>query len=997
MSGVKNKRDQNFEKQIPGCMGRMVNLFDFGPGVSGNRLLSDKAHRDGFLPSGNQEDLDRKVFAPNEDQTADVRRGYELRRSSKKSGGTPMKMLIAREMSTKTESKQKPPNVVAKLMGLDVLPGQQHNLTSQRSCSKVYSQNVLSPSHRAVKCCPQESGFEDKQMQFESHNFQDQEEYEDAYKSWDQSPNKNNYRENSLQIGKHKEQQSETKMDLVRQKFIQAKRLATDEKLRQSKEFQDALEVLSANKDLFLKFLQEPNSLFSQHLYELQSIPPSPQTNRITVLRPSKTTENVHYVGHERKGDKHMQKQSELVETHGWDKCRPSLNPLFTNQKDNTSSQPTRIVVLKPSPGKSHDIKTVGSSPTVSPRLHDNDDLYEELDDEEARSSREVAKEITRQMRESLGSNRREETVLSSVFSNGYVGDDSSFNRSENEYTGEGHLSDLDVMTPTSRHSWNYVHRFGSPVSSSFSRASYSPESSVCREAKKRLSERWALMSLNCSNQEQRQVRRSSSTLGEMLALFDAKKSCEGIQGAVGVSSRSCGGEQDLQEPTSHLPSGREKDEDGVNSPKNLLRSRSVPVSSAAYGSRLNIEIPDSQPEISRSDNPKELVKSKSAKSSFKGKVSSLFFSRNKKLNKEQPKASADFSLIDKHKCAVVETPGTAVKHSAGEMITKSPQSVPNNIPEGTQSPVLGRSFNKSSPFASDHLELKNGTFSHEALFSVGEPKMHESKESQDQPSPISVLDASFEDESSTPQFDETTNTDLQGSAACLKSNLIAKSPPIGSLARSLSYDEACLDTVISDPLNSASVSPEAEEREWLSFVQSLLSSVGLDSSDVSDAAFINWNSLETPLSPLLLDKFVNPKEDRELRHEAKRRQRRSNQKLIFDCVNAALVDIIGHGSNATPWTRFSSQGRISSSASVTVEEVWSRVKEWLSSQPKYSASESRDYSLFVESTVKQEVVGGRWAELLRTEVDGLGTDIESKMLDELVEEALFELTGCFC
>ncbi|KAK9087642.1 hypothetical protein Syun_030036 [Stephania yunnanensis] len=973
MSGVKNKRGPNFEKQIPGCMGRMVNLFDFGPGVSGNRLLSDKAYRDGFLPSGNQEDLDRKVLPPTEDQTADAGRGYELRRLSKKSGGTPMKMLIAREMSTKTESKQKPPNVVAKLMGLDILPGQQHNLTSQRSCSKVYSQNMLSPSHRAVKCWPQESGFEDKQMQFESHNFQEQQEYEDAYKGWDQSPNKNNYRDNSLQRGKHKEQQSDAKMDLVRQKFIQAKRLATDEKLRQSKEFQDALEVLSANKDLFLKFLQEPNSLFSQHLHDLQSIPSSPQTNRITVLRPSKTTENVHYVGHERKSDKHMQRQSELVKTNGRDKCKPSLSPLFTNQ-NNTSSQPTRIVVLKPSPGKSHDIKAVVSSPTASPRLHENGELYEELDDEEARSSREVAKEITRQMRESLGSNRREETVLSSVFSNGYVGDDSSFNRSENEYTGEDHLSDLDVMTPTSRHSWDYVHRFGSPFSSSFSRASYSPESSVCREAKKRLSERWALMSSNYSNQEQRQVRRSSSTLGEMLALFDAKKSCkEGIQGAVGVSSsRSCGEEQNLLEPTSHLSGGKEKDEDVVNSPKNLLRSRSVPVSSAAYGSRLNIEIPDSQPEISRTDAPKVLEKSKSAKSSFKGKVSSLFFSRNKKLNKEQPEASTDFSLIDKRECAVAETPGIYVKLSAGELTTISSHSVPNDIPEGTQSP---------------------------ALFSLGEPGMHESKENPDQPSPISVLDASFEDESSTPQFDETTNTQLQDSAACLKSNLIAKSPPIGSLARSLSYEEACLNTAISDPLNSASASPEAEEREWFSFVQSLLSAHGLDSSDVSDAAFIDWNSLETPLSPLLLDKFVNLKEDRELRYEAKRRQRRSNQKLIFDCVNAALVDIIGHGSNPTPWTRFSSkiQGRISSGASVTVEEVWSRVREWLSSQPKYSASESGDYSLLVENMVKQEVVGGRWAELLRTEVDGLGTDIESKMLDELVEEALFELTGCFC
>ena len=54
--------------------------------------------------------------------------------------------------------------------------------------------------------------------------------------------------------------QIEKKMALVRQKFMEAKRLSTDERLRQSKEFQDALEVLSSNKDLLLKILQEPNT-----------------------------------------------------------------------------------------------------------------------------------------------------------------------------------------------------------------------------------------------------------------------------------------------------------------------------------------------------------------------------------------------------------------------------------------------------------------------------------------------------------------------------------------------------------------------------------------------------------------------------------------------------------------------------------------------------------------------------------------------------------------
>ena len=46
MNGIQNKKGQNVEK-FPGCLGRMVNLFDLNTGVPGNRLLTDKPHLDG--------------------------------------------------------------------------------------------------------------------------------------------------------------------------------------------------------------------------------------------------------------------------------------------------------------------------------------------------------------------------------------------------------------------------------------------------------------------------------------------------------------------------------------------------------------------------------------------------------------------------------------------------------------------------------------------------------------------------------------------------------------------------------------------------------------------------------------------------------------------------------------------------------------------------------------------------------------------------------------
>lgn len=47
MDGPQRRKAQNIEKPFPGCLGRMVNLFDVSTGVAGNRLLMDKPHHDG--------------------------------------------------------------------------------------------------------------------------------------------------------------------------------------------------------------------------------------------------------------------------------------------------------------------------------------------------------------------------------------------------------------------------------------------------------------------------------------------------------------------------------------------------------------------------------------------------------------------------------------------------------------------------------------------------------------------------------------------------------------------------------------------------------------------------------------------------------------------------------------------------------------------------------------------------------------------------------------
>ncbi|XP_078427722.1 GPI-anchored adhesin-like protein, putative (DUF3741) [Wolffia australiana] len=521
----------------------------------------------------------------------------------------------------------------------------------------------------------------------------------------------------------------EKRMDLVRQKFMEAKRLATDQRLLQSKEFQGALEILSSNRDLFLKLLEEPNSLLSQAAAPPPP-PPPPAMKRITVLKPSKSVEN--------------------------------LPP------------PTRIVVLKPSPRK-------GQEPEPPP-------------EEEVSSCRDVAKEITRQIRESLGGNRRDDALLSSVLSNGYTGDESSFN-SDN-------LSDSELI------SWEHGNRMGSPFSlSSLSRGSYSPDSLVVREAKKRLSERWAMVASGGSGggkeqqqQHQRPVRRSSSTLGEMLSIPEKKEE---------------GNDVDLclirDEP-----------------PPELLRSKSLPSSSS---SKRNL---------------------------FKGKVSSLFFSRSKKQTKEKADG-------------------------------------------GTSSPMVERMAEAAG----------------------------------EQPSPVSVLAAMPDDATNS----SSSRSSDGGAIVEPRREMISRSPPIGSMRRSLSR-------------------PAPKLQDQYSFVKLLLDAAGLS----CDAAVRRWHSLESPLDPSLLDRFLEKDED------AKCRERRSGQRLLFDAANSALLEMAHTGC----------------SGGVPAEEVWQRVTGWWSAATDPPGTG-------VERVMRMEVAEFAWSKMMELEREEIGGGIAAALAEEMVGEVLFE------
>ncbi|XP_075492131.1 uncharacterized protein LOC142530214 [Primulina tabacum] len=860
-------------------------------------------------------------------------------------------MLVAHEMSKKVDSRRSPPNVIAKLMGLETLPRQETDSYMQKNHCRNHPR---CHSNIQVNCWEQ---------QIEFFHHMEPNECKDVYEILQNSPHK----------GRYDRTTDDKKMALIRQKFTEAKRLSMDEKLRQSKQFQGTLEVLNANKNLFLQCLQEPNSMISQNIYNLRSIPPPPGTKRITILRPSKLADSNNFARSWNKVGKEIKKGSFVL--NGLEKgLLVNSSPVSWNNFEN-SPQPTQIVVLKPSSLKSLDVKVVGSPHSQSRRVINGEDLFGDIEEGKNEASKEVAKAMTQQMLKKIGRHHRDEALTSSMLSNAYVGDESSFNKSEMEYS-TANLSESEVMSPVSRHSWDYINRNGSPYSSSsFSRVFYSPESSVCREAKKRLSERWAMMESNESCLKQRLERRSSNTLGEMLALSEKKAPVH-----VEVANLN----KEPMDSNSFIGSEFRTNENLDNSPKNLVRSKSVPVSSSKYGTGLNTDV--SFPDKVQREVPEEDTKERNVKSSFKLKVSRLFFSRNKKSHKDESllseiKDELHSSVID---CGQIDT------HISAGLSNLGSEHFSRNLPEPSNVAYFSNQVGKLGTLLPETgLSTRNPT-------TFGKPS-----ENLDQPSPISVLDRPFEDDQhSATTFPHYVKPDQQGFKSpvnLVRSNLIDKSPPIGSIARTLTWDDSCMDMASSYSPNQSSTSQgtDDEKQEWFSFVKTLLSAANVQGMMQFYTSTTKWHSSESPLDPSLRDKYVDL-QDPDIMCEAKRRQKRSTRKRVFDYVNATLVEIAEYGSVSGQSSTLSIKAdyNLLDDASYTVlDEVWARMNAWFSCEVKCMSDNSGDeYDLFLKRVVRKEVVGKWWIDRFRLESDNFGHEIEAKLLEELLQEAVAEL-----
>ncbi|KAL6657278.1 hypothetical protein ACP70R_005058 [Stipagrostis hirtigluma subsp. patula] len=461
--------------------------------------------------------------------------------SSKRAGSIPMKMLIDDEVSGEISARHTSPGIVGKLMGLDTMPS--FHLHNHSTYSGSHSQ-CISPGS-----CGDKYGFSGDILHRRSTD--EIPEFKDVFEVREATRMKNQRQKaRRSNICSALDKVDSADMNFVRQKFIDAKRLSTNESFQRSKEFDDALEALVSNKDLLLEFLQESNHAPAMDLPDLSCSSLS-AVNRITVLKPSRRSkfidadfvyppeQDTERCYHAPKDSKYSPRKpcislSSQPPKEDTGSLRQKVSRSSYQERIDTCVSPTRIVVLKPCLKKSENMEGAfplthemfrssyrkprapldGGNGTRSTRAEEY--MYQMSTGESdmlgcsGKGSVEIAHEVTKQiMRAGKGGTSGKQLLNPDI---------GAF-RSDEQASLLSSMAKLKSSEAYQRSSDR--HDAWDAPNSGYSQT-YSGKTSIRKEAKRRLSDRWRMTR---QYQHPSQDVSTFSTLGDMLALSDKEVS----------------------------------------------------------------------------------------------------------------------------------------------------------------------------------------------------------------------------------------------------------------------------------------------------------------------------------------------------------------------------------------------------------------------------------------------------------------------------------------
>ncbi|VVB02484.1 unnamed protein product [Arabis nemorensis] len=746
-------------------------------------------------------------------------------------------------MSMQNESKRRSPSIIARLMGLDGMPPQSctHSHREPKSVENQKWRPIASAKARGKKTY---NGHESLRR----GGSMDEQRFKDVFEVSDAEKEKISM---SLYQRKVNANLTEAEMAFIRQKFMEAKRLSTDEKLRYSKEFNETLEALDSNKDLLLKFLHHPDSLFTKHL-------------------PEPDSQSLEY--RELLGKSHRSPQwhgGVANSSHSNTRCVSCDDTVHLSKKQlnkRSGLKPTEIVVLKPNLGKPP--RTDRTLPSQSSSCDDvradhrllkaNEDVS--LVRQKSRDSRAIARIVSRQMKANDSSINFEISRF-----RGYAGDESS---SWSDSPSESKLMSMISRARTDFNRKNH-HR---------SLPSWSSESSVSKETMRRLSERWKLA--HQSEQEIESSRRN--TLAEMLATSDRDARPVSFSGiskrfesnvvepelpdAIGISSRDGWkgtGKRNLSKPGTSMPQDRTCGYTIVIPKKLTMRDGSVKESSFHHMEYL----------LSNNSLPINRHFSYNSSSEINRPSSSKILCMDDELSKEKHPDLKPRSSVSVH----ADSDNENGSDSEDAKTTLS-----------LERPGL-------SAFASlTSLDISGRPTEELDHSSIPQVQPEESDEEGDQPSPVSILQTSFHDEfSSSSNCFESLSADLQGLRMQLQLLKSESTTTYNEEAMLVSSDEDA-DQEESSIVTDETLITQEPRKDWKSlYLADVLANSRF--SDLNPKSFMTtWHSSESPVDPSLF-------KDLEKKYSGLKMSTRLERKFLFDRINSGILEFFEQFTDLKP------------------------------------------------------------------------------------------------
>lgn len=911
--------------------------------------------------------------------------------------GIPMKKLLAEEMSKDTESKRKSPSVIARLMGLEGLPSPRNVHRQQKKFPENCQQKSVSINNQRNS-----QPFDGRASR---RSPIDHQEFKDVYEDLEASHVANRRCSSRWSANSFL---TKPEMELIQQKFMDAKRLSTDEKFQGSKELDDTLEMLDSNKDLLLKFLGQSDSLFVKHLHDLQVDPGSSLGSHIAVLKPSNsekfeskakawrsettTSSKPHVASHLKRED------GLLLEPHSRHRAYTFRNSakIQVEETKDENILPTRIVVLKPNHGKmqnggtsfsspdlSHghqpsfkkvkEYPSVGGSEKVSWRRKDsshNTGLSKAM----SKEARDIAREITMRMRDGY-----DETMdAKSTAYRGYVGDESSYDANESDSESES-----EMFRFSSRRSLDdsNISRYSS---------SHLSESPVNLEAKKRLSERWKMT----HKYQDLEMFSKGSTLGEMLSLADkrtrpshfnakmspgqASKGLSSNNGTaildvpLGISSRD-GWKDEIRRNSSRSrslppPTGgrvrshrRSPNHDKLAEDRNLMHSDSVHCgrSNVVKGNlshRENFSVKDSKSR-SKTPHPCQHIFANEIDSLSGASFEIQMEPNTKDVSEKQsmfPTAeNADSPEVPVVDVMVISDPGRAT------MSSKSSEILPEQSLSTIATDKVADHNQEGSSLQELHKESPKQGSSHLQCLGA-EPESSESSKEADHPSPISVLEVPCSEDTSSSESFERVSAELHELRMQLKLlKMESGTYSETSALHPIEEEEAQLSPSVSKGNRVLSAD------SWrTSYVLDVLIDSGLEESDFNMFR-TSWHSSNYPLDPRLFDKL-------EKKYNDETTGLRSERRLLFDRINSAILEIFEEHVDLCPWVMPKLAGS---------DLQWQGIQDALERLIDQDDA-SREVSYRV---LDREML---WSDF-KGEMETLGNKIETLLIDDMITEVI--------